>query len=193
MGTTNKELFEKISVYKGDLKKDTSGFTINGLKDFKRKLDKISRDVGVLIVDKEAKQPQKEYYTVEEAAVFWGVSNKKVYDKIKTGEVKSVRNGRNVRIEKKELNSFYKFIDNNIDNNSFIICKNTHEVFDDENVLPTTFKAYTFYKLIYLSQFVVKLFDIENKKIIVIGIENYNEEFRFADETEILAYKYKIL
>lgn len=193
MGSSKKELFEKIRDYNGDLIKDTNGFTIKGLKDFKKKLDKISRDVGVLIAQKNVEQTINEYYTVDEAAKFWKVSKQKVYDKIKKGEIKSVRNGGNVRIEKKELNNFYKFNNKTSDNNSLIICKRTHEVFDDENVLLSSFKAYTFYKLIYLGQFVVKLFDIENKKIIVISIELYNEEFRFADETEIVAYKYKVL
>lgn len=192
MGTTIKDHFDRMREYRGDLKKDTAHYNINGLKELKKQLDKMSKDLGVLIADKEAKQPQKEYYSVEEAAKFWGVSKQNVYNKIKTGEIKAVKNGRNVRIEKKELNNYFKIFVNANDNISLIICKRTHEIFDDKNILLSSFKANSYYKLIYLGQFVIKLFDIENKKIIVISTKHYNEEFRLANETEMAAYIYKM-
>lgn len=188
MGTTIKDHFDRICDYNGDLKKDTGHYNVNGLKKFKKQLDRISKDVGVLIADKESKQPQKEYYTVEEASKYWGVSKQTIYNKIKSGEIKPLRNGRNVRIPKEGLKNYFKFSLNNDYNKSLIICKRTHDIFDDKNILVTSSKVNSYYSLVYLGRFVVKLFDIKNKEMILISYEHYNKEFKLADEFEISVF-----
>ncbi len=190
MGTTIYDIFDGIYDYNGDLNKDLKHYSNEGKKNLVEQLEKIAKDARELIRNEESKYPDEELYTIEEAAKYWRVSKQTVYNKIKSGEIKSVKNGRNIRISRNDLGKYFHFSINDIKN--VIICKRNHELKDENNNLIYSFKSNSFYNLVYSGEFIVILYDLETENKIIIRSEHFKKEFRQANEIERDANKYNM-
>lgn len=193
MGTTMKEVFERISNYSGDLQKDTNGFDKKGKKKLKDQLGKLYNEVSIIIYSEEDFLTGKEYFSVSAAADYWGVSTQKVYSEIKSGKIKTVkdRDGKTIRIPKKELTGYFKLMYKS--DSTLVICTNEHELKDESNNVIYSFKSYSFYNLVYSGEFIVTLFDLKNENKLIISADVFKKKFRHANDMEISAYRNNII
>jgi excisionase family DNA binding protein len=192
MGATNKDIFERISVYNGDLKKDLKDFTKNGKRKLKDQIGKLYNDISIIVYSDDDILTGREYFSVSDAAKYWGKSTQTVYKEIKSGKIEVVKDkdGKTIRIPKKVLTGYFKLMNKSY--STLVICRNEHELRDESNNVIYTFELYSYYNLVYSGKFIVILFDLKNKNKIVISTKHYNKEFKLADKTQIAAYIYNM-
>lgn len=187
MGTTIKDVFERISDYNGDLQKDLGHFTKKGKRKLKDQFGKLYNDISIIVYNDDDILNGREYFSVADAAKYWGKSTQTVYKEIKSGKIRVVKDkdGETIRIPKKELTGYFKLMDKSY--STLVICRNEHELKDENNNVIYSFKS-LYYNLVYSGEFIVTLFDLKNENKLIISAEHYKKQFRIANYIEKVAY-----
>jgi hypothetical protein len=192
MITKDQLALDRIRKYQGDLEADLKFLIRKDKIELKVQLEKLLKDISLILYFEDDGLKGKQLFTVKEAAEYWGLSESGVRKDIKAGKVKTKKDtNNNIRISKSELVG--RFMSFNLSTDNLVICTQDRELKDENGDVTYKFKSHTFYRLVYSGEFIMVLFALKEKIHVITGKDRYNSDFRLANDEEKDAIIYNLI